>query len=110
MKAIAVVLLALLAGCASMQEQEQPRTLVATFAAVNTAAALFDEPCTNEAVLKAIPPTHRAKAKAARGHYEGKEYGVCWLWNDPGTAAVIVWDDGGGFQVPKHMLKMALEV
>ena len=30
---------------------------------------------------------------------------MCWLWNIDKSAAVVLWDDGGYFGVPKGLLK-----
>lgn len=106
----------ILMGCATVQSvmpAAVPVHLVATFDAPNTNGKLYDEPCTNETImdgLKAagIPAEILAKVKAATGTYDGKEFGVCWAWNVDESGAVVVWDDGGSFTVPKFALKLTV--
>jgi hypothetical protein len=110
----AAVLLFFVSACATVQPPQQAAAptgnLVASFAAPNTNGRLYDGPCQNDAVLAVIPPQFRAMAQAAEGAYEGKEFGVCWLWRPDGAAVVVVWDDGGAFTVPRSMLKFPVGV
>lgn len=91
-----------------------PEHIVASFKAENSEAKLYSEPCRNSVIMeflsKQIPPEALAGVKAASGTYEGKPYGVCWLWNMDESAAVMVWDDGGYFAVPRQLLKFPLAV
>jgi hypothetical protein len=105
--------LVFLTGCASTtatQQQEPTGKLVATFAAPHTNGRLYDGPCDSDKVLLAVPPQFRPEMKAAVGTYQGKPFGVCWTWNVDESAAIVVWDDGGAFAVPRPLLKFALAV
>lgn len=82
-----------------------PEALVASFAAPHTNGKLYNEPCTDAKVLQALPPELRPRSHAATGTYQGEVFGVCWLWNDDESAAVVIWDDGGFFAVPRSLLK-----
>ncbi len=105
--------LVFLTGCASVAPTSTPEAsgkLVATFSAPHTKGALLDGPCDNQQVLKAVPPEFRAEMKSAMGVYESKTHGVCWTWNIDESAAIVVWDDGGAFAVPRQVLKFPLGV
>jgi len=106
----------LTAGCAVKPEAAQAEApaysgqKVASFAAPHTNGTLYDGSCQNGAVLRAVPPQFRHVMKSATGTYEGKPFGVCWTWNADESAAIVVWDDGGAFAVPRQILKFPIDV
>jgi hypothetical protein len=115
--AFIVCLPSILMGCATVTPQMPPAVpekIVASFEAPHTQGTLYDERCDNPEVLKLViaglPPELVEKVKAARGTYEGKEYGVCWLWRPDESAAIVIWDDGGHFAVPRQLLKFPVGV
>lgn len=69
---------------------------------------LFEKPCTNEAVLKLIPPQLRARFRAATSTIGGTRFEVCWAMESAG--AYLVYEDGDQGAVPKADLKRPMEL
>jgi hypothetical protein len=113
---LALAVLMALPGCAVVPKMPAavPEKIVASFSAPHTQGTLYDERCDNPEVMKLVtaglPPELVEKVKAARGTYEGKEYGVCWLWRPDEQAAIVIWDDGGHFAIPRQLLKFPVGV
>jgi hypothetical protein len=82
-----------LGGCASLQ----PKKVISTHTEkVGNTVTLFDEPCTDEHVIKFVPAEFRHLMKDADGTYEGKAYDLCYTELPPGSGdVVLVWEDGG---------------
>lgn len=107
MKTLSLLIVVLLAGCASFGTASAAR--IARDGAGNH-VRLTDEPCTStKGALATMPPEIRKQARAGSVYWQGKVYEACWLEHDK-DHDWIVDEDGDDAMAPKSVFKRETEI